>query len=290
MNLVVGATGTLGCEICRLLVAARQPVRALIRATADADKAVRLERMGVTLFRGDLKDRASLDEACRGVNTVASTASSMISRQAGDSIETVDRNGQMTLFAAAKAAGVRHAVLISFPPFDIEFPLQSAKRLVERSLIDTGMTYTILQPTCFMEVWLSPALGFDAANAKAQIYGSGINKISWISYRDVASFAALSLDHAEARNVTMKLGGPDALSPLEVIQIFERRQGRKYDVQFVSEESLRAQKTATTDPLQQSFAALMLYYARGEVIDMRDTLRRFSLRMMSVDEYVRTAV
>jgi len=36
-----------------------------------------------------------------------------------------------------------------------------------------------------------------------------------------------------------------------VIQIFERRQGRKYDVQFVSEESLRAQKSATTDPLQQ---------------------------------------
>src|SRR2546430_5073373 len=104
MNLVVGATGTLGCEICRLLVAARQPVRALIRATADADKAVRLERMGVTLFRGDLKDRASLDEACRGVNTVVSTASSMISRQAGDSIETRHRNGQMTLFAAAKAA------------------------------------------------------------------------------------------------------------------------------------------------------------------------------------------
>jgi len=290
MNLVVGATGTLGCEICRLLVAARQPVRALIRATADADKAVRLERMGVTLVRGDLKDRASLDEACRGVNTVVSTASSTISRQPGDSIETVNRNGQMTLFDAAKAAGVRHSVLISFPPFDIEFPLQSAKRLVERSLIDTGMTYTILQPTCFMEVWLSPALGFDAANAKAQVYGSGTNRISWISYRDVASFAALSLDHAEARNVTMKLGGPDALSPLEVIQIFERRQGRKYDVQFVSEESLRAQKTATTDPLQQSFAALMLYYARGEVIDMRDTLRRFSLRMMSVDEYARTAV
>jgi NADH dehydrogenase len=290
MNLVVGATGTLGSEICRLLVAAGQPVRALIRATADADKAARLERTGVTLVRGDLKDRASLDRACRGVNTVVSTASSTISRQAGDSIETVDRNGQISLFAAAKAAGVRHAVLISFPPVDIEFPLQSAKRAVERCLVESGMPYTILQPTCFMEVWLSPALGFDAANAKAQIYGSGANRISWISYHDVATFAALSLDHAEARNATMKLGGPDALSPLEVIQIFERRQGRKYDVQFVSEESLRAQKSATTDPLQQSFAALMLYYARGEVIDMRDTLRRFPLRMRSVDEYAATAV
>ena len=161
---------------------------------------------------------------------------------------------------------------------------------VELCLMDSGMTHTILQPTCSMEVWLSVALGFDVANAKAQIYGSGTNRISWISYHDVASFAALSLEHAEARNATMKLGGPDALRPLEVIQIFERRQGRKYDVQFVSDESLRAQKSATTDPLQQSFAALMLYYARGEVIDMRDILRRFSLRMMSVDDYAATAV
>jgi len=59
-----------------------------------------------------------------------------------------------------------------------------------------------------MEVWLSPALGFDAANAKAQIYGSGANRISWISYHDVATFAALSLDHAEARNATMSSADP----------------------------------------------------------------------------------
>jgi NADH dehydrogenase len=160
MNLVVGATGTLGSEICRLLLAARQPVRALIRATADADKAAQLERTGVTLVRGDLKDPASLDKACRGVNTVVSTASSTISRQAGDSIETVDRNGQMSLFAAAKAAGVRHAVMISFPPVDIEFPLQSAKRAVERYLMDSGMSYTILQPTCFMEPGPIGSAGF----------------------------------------------------------------------------------------------------------------------------------
>jgi len=63
----------------------------------------------------------------------------------------------MSLFAAAKAAGVRHAVLISFPPVDIEFPLQSAKRAVERYLMDSGMPYTILQPTCFMELWRHPS-------------------------------------------------------------------------------------------------------------------------------------
>jgi len=33
----------------------------------------------------------------------------------------------------------------------------------------------------------------------------------------------------------------------------------------------------------------MLYSVRGEVIDMCDTLRRFPLRMRSVDEYLATA-
>ena len=54
---------------------------------------------------------------------------------------------------------------------NVEFPLQSAKRDVEQHLRESGMNYTILQPSFFMEVWLSPALGFDAANATAQIYG-----------------------------------------------------------------------------------------------------------------------
>jgi uncharacterized protein YbjT (DUF2867 family) len=71
---------------------------------------------------------------------------------------------------------------------DTEFPLQTAKRDVEQHLKESGLDYTILRPTFFMDVWLSEALGFDA-NAQAQIYGSGRNKISSISYHDVARFA-----------------------------------------------------------------------------------------------------
>src|SRR4029077_5530820 len=147
--------------------------------------------------------------------------------------------GQLSLIDAAKAAGVERFVLISFPKMNVEFPLQSAKREVEQHLKESGMTYTILRPSFFMEVWLSPALGFDAANATAQIYGSGENKISWISYRDVAKFAVASLDNPEARNAVIELGGPEALSPLEVVQIFERMKGRKFDVQHVPEEALK---------------------------------------------------
>lgn len=285
MNLVVGATGLLGSEICRLLATEGKPTRALVRSTSDFGKVAQLKSLQLEIARGDLKDRSSLEAACRGVTTVISTASSTLSRAEGDSIQTVDLEGQLNLIDAAKAAGVSRFVLISFPPVGNEFPLQTAKRAVEEHLKNSGLSYTILQPTCFMEVWLGPALGFDAANAKARIYGSGENKVSWISFKDVATFAVATLDHPEARKQVIELGGPEALSPLEVVKIFEKSQGRLFEVEHVSQDALEEQKKTASDPLQQSFAALMLYYAEGNVIDMRETLRKFPVQLTSVEEY-----
>jgi len=290
VNLVVGATGLLGSEVCRLLAAEGKPVRALVRQTSDQTKVAQLESLNVEIARGDLKDRSTLAAACRGVNAVISTASSTLSRQDGDSIQSVDLEGQLNLIDAAKAANVSRFVLVSFPQSDVDFPLQSAKRAVEDRLKDSGLNYTILQPTFFMEVWLSPALGFDAANGQAQIYGTGENKVSWISYKDVAKFAVLSLNNSAASNAVIKLGGPEALSPLEVLRIFESAQGREFAVQHVPEEALRGQKESSTDPLQQSFAGLMLYYCAGDVIDMRETLQKFPVRLTSIRDYAQATL
>lgn len=268
MNLVVGATGFVGTEICRQLASDGKPVRALVRKSADPVKVAALEALGISLVYGDLKDRASLDVACDGVSTVISTASSTFSRQAGDSIESVDSLGQLNLVRAAVQAGVRHFIFISFPAVEVEFALQRAKRSIEVALAGSGLAYTILQPTFFTEIWLSPAVGFDAANASATIYGSGQNKISFISYTDVARFAAASVDNLEAHNKIIKLGGPEALSPSEVVSIFEEVTGRKFNTNHVPEETLHAQRAAAPDSLQEAFAALMIYYARGEVVDM----------------------
>ncbi len=287
MNLVVGATGMLGGEICRLLAERRLPVRGLVRETSNPDRVAQLQSFGVEIVRGDLKDRASLAAACRGVNAVISTASSTISRQGGDSIESVDQQGQLDLVAVAEEAGVGQFILVSFPGSNTDYPLQAAKRAVEARLRRGRMTYTILQPTCFMEVWLSPALGFDPANAMARIYGSGNNKISWISFQDVAQFAVAVLGSSRARNVIFKLGGPDTLSPLEVVHLAEKLLGKEIAVQHVPEEALRGQLDAATDSLQKSFAGLMLYYAAGDAIDMADTQRAFPVRKLkSVREHL----
>lgn len=277
MNVVVGATGLVGGEICRLLAESGEPVRALVRPTSGVTGTTRLRDLGVEIVPGDLKDRGTIDALCRDAASIISTASSTLRRQEGDSIESVDRQGQLGLVEAAERAGVARFVLVSMPPMDLEFPLQSAKREVERRLAESQMVFTVLQPTCFMEIWLSPALGFDPVRGKAMVCGTGRNRISWISYRDVARFAVAALRMPAAMNATFRLGGPDAVSPIEVVRMAEQLANRPIDVQYVPDDALHSQFDAATDPLQRSMAALMIYSARGDVVEMTQTLPAFQM-------------
>ncbi|WP_437820156.1 SDR family oxidoreductase [Sorangium sp. So ce1078] len=291
MILIVGATGVLGMEICRRLREAGRAVRGLYREGSDPAKVARLREMGVELARGDLKDRPSLDRACRGAQIVIETASSTLSRQEGDSIDAVDRDGSLALVAAAKAASVEHFVYISFPEIADEFPLQDAKRAVERELRASGLPFTILQPTFFMEIWLSPALGFDVGAATARIYGAGDGPISWISLGDVAAAAIASIDNPAALNRSFELGGPEALSHNQVIAVFEELTGRAFAVERVSEADLRERRAAARDPqrgvdaLAQSFDALMFHCVEGKVIDMRPALAALPIELTPLRAY-----
>jgi uncharacterized protein YbjT (DUF2867 family) len=223
----------------------------------------------------------------RGVSAIISTVSSTLSRQEGDTIQTVDDEGQINLINAAIAAGVSQFIYVSFCEMPGQSPLQTAKRKVEKHLAESGLNYTILQPTYFMEVWLSPMLGFDYLNAKATIYGEGKNKISWIAIKDVASFAVAALDDPAAKNTVIELGGPEALSPLEVVNIFETNKEKKFELQFVPEEAITAQRDGAQDPLSESFAALTLGVVKGTEIDMKNTLDVFPMHLTSVNDYAR---
>jgi NADH dehydrogenase len=292
MNLVVGATGMVGTEICRLLAAAGEPVKALVRATSDPAKVEKLRTFGAAVVQGDLRDRVSLEAACAGVNAVVTTASAVpfAYRPAENTPQSTDQDGSLGLIAAAREAGVQRLVYTSFPPMAVSFPLQDAKRAVEERLRNSGLTYTILQPTYFMEVWFSPAVGFDYPNHKAAIYGRGENPISWISFLDVAQFAVASLNTPMARNATLELGGPESISPSGAVEIFERAGGKAFAVTHVPVEALQAQLAAATDPLQKSFAGLMLGYASVAPIDMATTLKAFPLKLRTVTEHARSVM
>ncbi len=263
MFLVAGSTGNLGSEIVRLLRERGESVRGLVRATSGPEKVARLEKMGVETVVGDLKDRESLDNACRGVKTVISTISIIATAQPGDSFADTDAAGTISLIDAAKAAGAEHFVFTSFDSERFpDTPLTEAKRNVEQHLKSSGINYTILKPSLFMEAWLGPMLFGDLVAGQVKIYGAGNGKVPYISAADVAQVAVHAATTPSARNQTFIFSGPEGVTQREVVKIFEEVVGKPLTVTEVPEQALEAQWSSAENPFEKTFAGLMLGVAR----------------------------
>ncbi len=207
MTLVVGSTGLLGGMIARRLLDQGTAVRVLVRSGAS-------DLAGAAAVTGDLKDRASLDAACRGVTTVITTANSA-QRGGDDNVSSVDGQGNISLIDAAAQAGVRHFILISAAAADESspVPLFAAKARAERHLRDSGMSWTIIAPHIFMDVWFPMIIGSALAAGKpVALVGGGTRRHSFIAVTDVAAFAVAAIDNPAAINQRLVIGGPAGLS------------------------------------------------------------------------------
>lgn len=286
MVLVVGATGLVGSQVCLRLVERGRSVRALVRETSNPARVEALRAAGVELCIGDLKEPGTLRAACRGAEAVISTATATASQTAGDSIEAVDERGQLNLVEAAQAAGIKRFIFVSFRKEEGQgVPLADAKAHVEEAI--AGMNFTTIQASWFMDVWLTPRMGFDYGAGTARIYGPGTAPITWVASADVAEMCVLALEHSTAERRVLEFGGPEPISPLEVVRRFERLAGRTFVVEHVPVEALQGQFAAATDSMQKSFAALMLGYAAGDNIQMAPVETEFGIRLRSLDDYAR---
>lgn len=282
MILVAGATGQLGGIITRRLLAQGQPVRILVRPQSSFQPLVKAG--GQPVF-GDLKDRASLDPACEGIETLITTANS--ARRGGeDNVQTVDLAGNRNLIDAAKAAGVKQFIFTSALGADINSPAPfiQAKAKTEAYLRDSGMMYTILAPNAFMDMWVGMVIGVPLqAGQPVTLVGEGRRKHSFIAVRDVAAFATAAVGHPEAMNQYLAIGGPEALSWRDVVATFERVLDREIPVQYVSPgEPVPALPEGM---MQQAMAGMEMY---DSPLDMTEAASTFGVELTTLEESVRS--
>ncbi len=285
--LVVGATGFVGQAAALRLRERGNQVRGLVRGGASHPKAKDLQAAGIAVAEGDLTRPETLAPACTGIDTIVCTATSMPAAT-NDGLRRVDLEGTLALIEAAERASVQLFVYTSYSGnLRFDSPLETAKRTCEDRLLQGRMQAVILRPSYFMEMWLSPALGLDPEKGSARIYGSGEAKASYISAFDVAEFAAAAaVRKIEHRQTILEMGGPEAVSQLDAVGIFEQALHKKIAVEHVPWEALQQQHRSATDPLQKTFAALMLGYAQGDVIaGARETAEQYGVRLRSVAEY-----
>ena len=288
MDLIVGATGIVGHQIALGLQQKGRSVRAMARGGKNHEKVQPLVSAGIEVIDADLTKPETLPIACAGIDTIVCTATSMPHGR-DDGLRRVDRDGILALIDTAERAGVRHFVYTSYSGnIRVPSPLETAKRDCEARLVASRLHATILRPSYFMEAWLSPMLGFDPANGRARVYGSGEAKVSYISVQDVVAFAVSVAGKPPEKPLFLEMGGPEALSQLDALGIFERALGKKIAIERIPLSALEEQQRSV-DPLQKTFAALMIGYAKGDVIpDRIETAREYGVTLHSVHDYAAT--
>ena len=147
---VAGGTGTLGTRLVPRLAEAGLTVRVLTR---DPARAGHLAGPGVEVVHGDVRDPARVARALRGAGTVISAVHGFAG-PGGVSPASVDRAGNAHLVAAAARTGAAF-VLVSVVGASSGHPigLFRAKHAAEQTLRASGIPWTIVRATAFIETW-----------------------------------------------------------------------------------------------------------------------------------------
>jgi len=268
MILVTGATGTTGKEVVKQLSTKGIALRALVR---DPDRGHKILGPGVQIARGDLGDRASLDAAvdeCDSVFLLSSADPRQVELQ-GNVIE------------AAVRGGARRVVKLGALGASADSPISLARAhfQTEQQLAGSGLQYTNLRPTMFMQnMFMSAA----TIQSEGKIYAPMQNgKVSFVDARDIASVAVAALTEERHDGETYDITGGLALSHADLAGVFSEVLGREVTYVDVPPEAARQGMLSGGMPewLADDLLKLMtMVFAPGHGAAVADTVARVTGR------------
>lgn len=203
MILIVGGTGTLGGALARRLLGRGASVRILTRNPGRAEA---LLRLGAEVVQGDLRDIASLDRAVTGVEAVVAAAHGFGANDVSPA--TIDRAGNINLIDAARRAGadvVLMSIVGASPRSAID--LFRAKHDAEEYLRASGVRWSIVRSTAFVETWATIMGQPLRSSGRTIVFGRGDNPINFVSVIDVAALVERVVVDESLRAQILEIGG-----------------------------------------------------------------------------------
>lgn len=220
--LLLGATGTIGMATAQALLGRGHEVVCLVRPrqgdrSTQADTLLSQHLAGATLLWGNACEEAFWQQTGWAHARFDAVVSCMASRMGSpQDAWRVDHQAHVWALQAAQAAGVRHFVQLS--AICVQKPLlafQHAKLAFEKTLIESGLTYSIVRPTAYFKS-LSGQLDRVKKGKPFLIFGDGqLTACKPISDDDLADFLVGCLDDVSRHNQILPIGGPGpAITPL----------------------------------------------------------------------------
>jgi uncharacterized protein YbjT (DUF2867 family) len=125
--------------------------------------------------------------------------------------QNVDRDGNRALIEAARQAGVAHIVLVSMHGAGPDAPLEllRMKYEAEQALVASGVRWTIIRPTAFLETYLDVVAQPMQKRGATIVFGRGDVAVNFVSVVDVAALIRAALRDPGLSGRVIEWGGVD---------------------------------------------------------------------------------
>lgn len=268
--LVTGATGFIGRALVPRLVAEGGQVRAYVRRDAPD-----LRALGCKVAVGEADDEGRLESALEQVHTLVHLVGSLLPER-GVTYDWLNRETTEVAVRAARNAGVRRVVCLSFPGADPSSPNDylAAKGRAEQAVRESGLEHVIFRcsPVVGPGDLLARYLGRFRRAPLVPVPGSGRQRLNPVAVGDVGE----ALARADARGTELRdtwdLGGPDVVTFDELVDLAI---GRKRKVHLRRPPGLSA--------------VLAEVYGGDAMADPARAVARFGLALMPLREALRAA-
>ncbi len=213
--LLTGATGLLGFELLKLLLAEGHEARCLVRP--ESPNAPRLDGEGAEVFRGDAADGEALGRALHGADAILHVAG----------IEYAP-----SVVEAARAAGVSRLVVVSSTSAHSAYGFRSGpKKRMEGIVRGGGLDWTIARPAMIYgserDKNVHRLLRFLDRSPVFPIFGPGTNLWQPVYHEDCARGVYESLVRSAAVGRAYDLPGASPLSYASLVETAARALGRE---------------------------------------------------------------
>ncbi len=252
MILVTGAAGKTGLAVLAQLSKIDEPVRALVHKADYADSVRRAGAHDVT--HGDMRDQEVMGAALEGVHAVYHIP---------PNVHPAELEIGRVIIEAAVQAGIGHFVYHSVLHPQVEaMPHHWQKMRVEEFLFTSGLEFTVLQPTAYVQ---------NILGQWQSIYNQGYfrmpypveTRVSLVDLEDVAEAALIVLTEDGHRGAIYELVGTSALSQQQIAEILSTTLGKQIRADTISIEDWEreARKSGLSDYAIDTLIKMFRYYA-----------------------------
>jgi uncharacterized protein YbjT (DUF2867 family) len=264
MFAVTGAGGKTGIAVVQALARRGVQIRGLVHKDSDQSKVLAAGAQEAIV--GNLAEAATLEKFLDGVRALYHICPNMHPDEVA--IGT-------TALACAKAAGLRHFVYHSvLHPQTEAMPHHWQKMFVEDRIFASGLSFTILQPTAYMQNLLAYSQVIWQTGSFRVPYPITTG-LSLVDVNDVAEAATRVLTEPGHEGATYELVGSAPLTHVEVAEVISAQMGSPVAAAELplDEWEQQARKQGLQEYAVQTLLKMFRYYAAYGLVGNPQVLR-----------------